>query len=88
VIQAAVMRVTFASEWPSSAAALHAGAIHEVRHRAYVGIEQFSGEGCSTIAPHDSMSRGRFRLAQVHRVCITSMYTIEKKWDGGEGGRS
>jgi hypothetical protein len=40
--------------------AWHVGAIHEVKHRDYVGIEQFSGEGCSTIAPNDSLSLGAF----------------------------
>ena len=43
-------------------------------------FEQFSGEGCSTIAPHDSMSRGRFRFAEA------KSNTIENKGNGEESG--
>src|ERR1035438_2678628 len=60
------MRVTPASEYFSSAAAWHSGAIHEVSNGAYVEIEQTSGEDCSVIAPHDSMSVGRFHLCSCH----------------------
>jgi hypothetical protein len=44
---------------------LHAGAIPNDRIKAYPAIEQFSGENCSTITPHDfNRSLGRYRFVR------------------------